>query len=81
MALKPGVVYKVESPTSRVFYIGRTTTDLQEAIRINLSKFEAYKRDTSIDYYSLFDVLANNTYNISVLEAIVSLTTPISTSN
>ena len=39
-------------------------------MRINLSRFKAYKRDKTKDNYALYDLLSDDSYNVTVLETI-----------
>ena len=39
-------------------------------MKINLSRFKAYKRDTTKNNYPLYDLLSDDSYNVTVLETI-----------
>ena len=71
--LKTGTIYKVQCRVTGNIFIGRTTIGISEAMRLNKSYYERYKRGTLKEERSLFEVLVNNDYNVTVLEEIYKL--------
>ena len=67
MPLKTGTIYKVHCQVTGKVYIGRTTMEIDKAMRQNIKFLEAYKRGTHKREQSLFEVMANNDYNVTRL--------------
>ena len=71
--IKTGTIYKLHCQVTGKVYIGSTTVAIDKAMKLNKSCFERYKRGKYKDNLSIFDVMANNDYNVTILELIHEL--------
>ena len=74
LALKTGTIYKIHCQVTGKIYIGRTTIGVEQAMRKNKNKFECYRRGTDYSHDTVFEVLVNNNYNVTILHEIQNLT-------
>ena len=68
LALKAGIIYKLTCQITGKVYIGRTTREIEIAMRDNNSKCLGYKRGVYKSNDSIFQVISNKAYNITILE-------------
>lgn len=71
--LKTGTIYKVYCQVTDKVYIGRTIDEIENAMKMYRTLFECYKRGTYKTYDTVFKVMANDDYNVTVLEEIPRL--------
>lgn len=70
---KTGTIYKLQCLETGKVYIGRTTVGTERAVKQNVKLFKAYKRGTIKDYTSMYEVMTNDNYNVTVLEEVYKL--------
>ena len=73
LSLRTGTIYKLLCQVTGKIYIGRTTVEISEAMRLNKSMFERYKLGTFKSFVGFFEVMANKDYNVTILEIIHEL--------
>ena len=71
--VKTGTIYKLQCQVTAKVYIGRTTAPIEKAMKKNKDNFKHYTRVTHKKETSLFELMANNNYNVTILDVIYKL--------
>ena len=71
--LKTGTVYKLVCQITGKVFIGGTTLEIEEAMRLNKTNFARYRRGACQGNNRVFEVISNKAYNVSILEIIHEL--------
>ena len=69
-SLKTSTIYKLQCQITGKVYIGTTTRGIERAMKQNIYFFKAYKRGTLKTYSSMYEVVINENYNVTVLEEV-----------
>ena len=68
LSLRTGTIYKLQCQVTGKVFIGRTTIDIDQAIKNTIKNFNIFERNDRV-----FEVLANKDYNVTILEIIYEL--------
>ena len=71
--LRTGTICKIQCQLTGNFFIGSTTIGIEKAMRLNKNSYECYKRGNYKSNDSIFEVMANKDYNVTILEIINEL--------
>ena len=74
LSLRTGTIYKVQCRVTGKVYIGRTTIEIERAMKNQIKLFEKYSLNNTKRYLSIFEVLAYNAYNVTILDEVRHLT-------
>ena len=72
--LRTGTIYKLQCQVTGKVYIGRTTIDMEKAIQNKVKLFEKISQNGNKRYLSVFEVLAYNHFNVTILDEVLHLT-------
>ena len=73
-SLRTGTIYKVQCRVTGKVYIGGTTIGIERAMKNKIKLFEKYSLNNTKRYFSIFEVLAYNAYNVTILDEVPHLT-------
>ena len=71
--LRTGTIYKVQCQITGKVYIGSTIRGIEKAMIAYKSMFKSYKRGPNHFNFSIFEVMTNYDYNVTILEEINEL--------